>query len=185
MRSHNHAVRPDQRSCALDLPGLRQMRGHGARWVASEKPVDATGKAGTMCPVKLGRMTRIESPLASILLGETPCTSRCHAAKRRMENQRAFLFSGSALDDLGHRDTLAQGSSGLTGFGVTESPDRCGTQPRRKILKAGGCRSTGLDAPMPWLRKAETRSSTQSRVGFASPSTVHQKAVNRNRPWEQ
>lgn len=80
------------------------------------------------------------------------------------------------MDDLGQSDTPAQGPSWLTGLGVTESPGRCGLHPRKRILRVGSCfdRLRCTDAVAPVSRDAKFYS--EFRVGFASPSTVHQEA---------
>jgi len=84
-------------------------------------------------------------------------------------SSKGFCVSRGCLDDLDSPTTPAQGPSWMTGFGVTESPGRCGTQPRKRILSAGGCELTCTDAPMPWLRKAKNAKQALCRVGFALP----------------
>lgn len=84
-------------------------------------------------------------------------------------SSKGFCVSEPTLDDMGKADTPHMESSGLMGFGVTESPDWCGSQPRKRILSAGGYRLTCNDAPMPWLRKAKNAKHPECRVGFALP----------------
>lgn len=84
-------------------------------------------------------------------------------------SSKGFCVSWGCLDDLDSLTKPAQGPSWVTGFGVTESPGRCGTQPRKRILSADSCRLICADAPMPWLRKAENAKQTLCRVGFALP----------------
>jgi len=71
-----------------------------------------------------------------------------------------FCVSRACHGRLGACRHIRTRASGLTGFSVTESPGRCGTQPRIRILRHGGCRSTMHEAPMPRLRKQKTRSSS-------------------------
>jgi hypothetical protein len=68
----------------------------------------------------------------------------------------AFVVSEAAVGRLcSGRLSAPTGSWSVTGFGVMESPDRRGSQPRERIPRQGGCRSTLLCALRPWLREAD------------------------------
>lgn len=69
--------------------------------------------------------------------------------------KRPSAFLEPLLDDCAAGSYQPNGIKGLTGFGVMESPDRRGSQPRERIPRQGGCRSTLLCALRPWLREAD------------------------------
>jgi hypothetical protein len=75
---------------------------------------------------------------------------------------------------LGCRGTTVRrllGSTGtwaLTGFGVMESPVRRGSQPRERIPRQGGCRSTLLCALRPWLREADAERTLFAGLAFCA-----------------
>ena len=64
----------------------------------------------------------------------------------------------------------------MMGFGEIQSPVGV-VRKAAKGLEVEHFSIDSIDAPMPWLRKALTLANL-NRVGFASPSTVHQKAFN-------
>ena len=98
-------------------------------------------------------------------------------ASRNGKALRAFPFLG-LLGTTWSRPTHRTRFMRMAGFDVTESPDRCGTQPRKRIQRLGGCRSTKSEAPdavAPGSRNG--KQSLSVGLAFLRPSTVHQEAV--------
>lgn len=65
----------------------------------------------------------------------------------------------------------------MVGFGVMESPDRCGSLPRKRIPSQGGNRSTLICALRPWLREADAETTLERRVGFLRPKPFTKKQL--------
>jgi len=132
-----------------DAQGLHPVHGVGLLLLARPH------KGGYTAIVKRGSKTKPRPLQAWLSSSKEP-----YAATWKAIAYRGFCVSRACHGRLGACRHIRTRASGLTGFSVTESPGRCGTQPRIRILRHGGCRSTMHEAPMPRLRKQKTRSSS-------------------------
>jgi hypothetical protein len=93
-----------------------------------------------------GCIIRIVKVLACIDTQRLEATPSCALALKRVNARQhrersrewPFAFSGRCGTTV-QRYLGSTGFMGLTGFGVMESPDRRGSQPRERIPRQGGC----------------------------------------------